>query len=97
MLLCEVLVFTHPQAVKQMKLIVLNNQGEGMSYVLSFAYQWFVCLFTNINLNRDVRRCIFDHFLLEGLPTFLKAALCFFDAIQPAIARTTLLCKNNMI
>lgn len=64
LLLCEVLAQTHPLSVKQIKLIVFNNGGEGISYVISFVLQWFVCLFTNTNLHRNVRRCIFDHFLL---------------------------------
>jgi len=81
LLLCEVIAHTHSQAVKQIKLIVWNNGGEGISYVLSFAFQWFVCLFTNSNIKRDIRRCIFDHYMLYGLPILLKASLCFFDVI----------------
>ncbi len=65
--------------------------------MISFVLQWFICLFTNTNLSRNVRRCIFDHFLLEGLPAFIKAALCFFDVIEPAIQGTTLLCNNKDI
>lgn len=63
-LLCEVLSQTHPQVVKVMRIVVKNNCGDGISLTTSFAIQWFVCLFTNTNLSRDMRRCIMDHFLL---------------------------------
>ena len=87
-LLCDTLGQTHPKAVKAMKLVAKNNGGEGISIITGFAIQWFVCLFTNSNIQRDMRRCILDHFMLDGMPVLLKAALCYFDAIEPKIARS---------
>jgi len=87
-LLCDTLSWTHPKAIKAMKLVAKNNGGEGISIITGFAIQWFVCLFTNTNLQRDMRRCILDHFMMDGMPVLLKAALCYFDTIEPKIART---------
>lgn len=86
-LLCDVLSQTHPQIIKIMKVVVKNNGGDGITLTTGFAIQWFICLYTNTNLSRDMRRCIMDHFLLEGLPALLKAALCYFDAIGPEITQ----------
>lgn len=80
-LICEVLTQTHPKVVQVMKIVVKNNGGEGMILTSGFVIQWLICLFTNTNLNREMRRCILDHFLIEGLPVLIKAALCYFDAI----------------
>jgi hypothetical protein len=85
-LFCEMLAQTHHDAVKVMKVVVKNNGGDGITLTTGFVIQWFVCLFTNTNLNRDVRRFIMDHFILDGIPAMLKVALGFFDAITPAIA-----------
>ena len=63
-LMCEVLAQTHPRVVKVMKTVVRNNGGDGITLTTGFLLQWFICLFANSNLRRDMRRCIFDHFLL---------------------------------
>ena len=86
-LVYEVLSQTHPKAVHTMKTVVKNNGGEGITLTTSFIFQWFVCFFTNSNLSRNMRRSILDHFLLEGLPALIKATLCYFDVIEPAISQ----------
>ena len=63
-MLCEVLTQTHPKVVQVMKKVAKNNGGDGIILITGFSIQWFVCLFVNTNLNRQMRRCIFDHFLL---------------------------------
>ena len=80
-LLCDVLAQTHPNVVHVMKRVAKNNNNDGIVLITGFTIQWFVCLFSNTNLNRNMRRCILDHFLLSGLPVLIKASLCYFDAI----------------
>lgn len=46
--------------------------------VFSHVLQWFVCLFTNTILNREIRKTIMDYFLLEGITVFFKASLAIF-------------------
>ena len=77
-----------------MKRVARNNGGEGIVLITGFTIQWFVCLFSNTNLQRKMRRCIFDHLLLEGLPALIKASLCYFDAIEPKISDVNQLCIN---
>ncbi len=55
--------------------------GESFLLTMSFVFQWFVCLFTNINLKRRMRLIIMDHFILEGVAVLFKAALAYFDKI----------------
>ena len=86
-LIYEILSQTHPRAVHSMKIVVRNNGGEGITLTTSFIFQWFVCFFTNANLARNMRRSIFDHFLLEGLPALITATLCYFDIIELAISK----------
>ena len=93
-LFCEMLAQTHPQAVQVMKIVVKNNGGDGITLTTGFVIQWFICLFTNTNLNRDIRRFILDHFIIDGIPALLKAALCFFDAISPAIVNIKYFCTS---
>ena len=79
----EVLQVTHPKAVTKMKQIIRHMDGEDRFIItVSFVFQWFVCLFTNVNLPRAARLAIFDRFLLEGMPEMFKAALAFFDVLQ---------------
>ena len=63
-LLCEILTQTHPKVVHVMKRVARNNGGDGIILITGFTIQWFVCLFSNTNLKRKMRRCIFDHLLL---------------------------------
>ena len=93
-LICEILTHTHPKVVEVMKRVAMNNGGDGIVLITGFTIQWFVCLFSNTNLQRDMRRCIIDHLLLEGLSTLIKASLCYFDAIEPKISEVNQLCKN---
>ena len=93
-LLCEILTQTHPKVVQVMRRVARNNGGDGIVLITGFTIQWFVCLFSNTNLKRQMRRCIFDHLLLEGLPVLIKASLCYFDAIEPEIGDVNQLCKS---
>jgi hypothetical protein len=89
-LLFEVLHLTHPRAVAKMKRIIRHMDGDDRFIVaLSFVFQWFVCLFTNVGLPRTVRTAIFDRFLLEGVPVMFKAALAFFDVLEEGILRVS--------
>lgn len=54
---------------------------------LSFVFQWFICIFTNINLNRNIRLRIMDHFMLEGVTVLFKSSLAFFDAMEESILK----------
>lgn len=96
---CEVLAQTHPQAVQVMKIVAKNSGSDGNGIVMttSFAIQWFICLFTKMCSKRNMCRAIMDHFILDGLPALLKAALCFFDTIQPAIAKVRFFCTIFVI
>ena len=80
-----------------MKRVAKNNNNDGIILITGFTIQWFVCLFSNTNLNRNIRRCILDHFLLDGLPVLVKASLCYFDAIQPQISQVSQLCTHILI
>jgi hypothetical protein len=87
-LLFEVLQLTHPRAVAKMKRIIRHMDGEDRFIItLSFVFQWFVCLFTNVNLPRPARIAIMDRFLLEGMPVLFKAALAFFDVLEEPIQK----------
>lgn len=71
-----------------MKRIIRHMEGDDRFIVaLSFVFQWFVCLFTNVNLPRAARTLIMDRFLLEGLPALFKAALAFFDVLEESILK----------
>jgi len=48
---------------------------------MSFAFQWFVCLMTNCNLDRRIRRVVLDYFMVEGVVAIFKGALCYFDQL----------------
>jgi hypothetical protein len=56
---------------------------------LSFVFQWFVCLFTNVSIKREVRLAIMDRFLLEGTPVLIKASLAFFDVLEEPIQKVS--------
>lgn len=48
-----------------MKNIIRHMESEDKFIVaMSFVFQWFICLFTNINLDRNIRLLIMDHFML---------------------------------
>ena len=84
----EVLQISHPRAVSKMKQIIRHMEGEDRFIItVSFVFQWFVCLFTNVNLPRSARLAIFDRFLLEGMPAMFKGALAFFDVLQEPIQK----------
>lgn len=84
-ILFEILHYTHPTVVKHMKRIILSMEQEGFMLTMSFVFQWFICLFTNVNLNRGIRLMIMDYFLLEGVTILFKAALAYFDVIEKTI------------
>lgn len=66
-----------------MRHIIKNMDGDNQFIItLSFVFQWFICLFTNINLSRKIRLKIMDHFLIEGVPILFKASLAFFDILE---------------
>lgn len=88
-ILFEILHHTHPQVVKKMKMIMKKMESEGFMLTMSFVFQWFVCLFTNTNLDRKLRLIIIDHFLLQGVTALFKAALAYFDVIEQAVANVS--------
>jgi hypothetical protein len=49
--------------------------------MVSFVLQWFVCLYTNENVNKQITRVIWDLFLLEGVIALFKGALAIFDLL----------------
>lgn len=54
---------------------------------MSFTFQWFVCLYTNGNIDPYVKIIIMDHFLLEGVVVLFKAALAYFDYLEDIILK----------
>jgi hypothetical protein len=60
---------------------------------MSFVFQWFICLFTNVNLSRSIRLRIMDHFLIEGVPVLFKVSLAFFDVMEESILKVSGICK----
>ena len=84
--LFQMLKHTHPKIVKKMRHIIKNMDGDNQFIItLSFVFQWFICLFTNINLSRKIRLKIMDHFLIEGVPILFKSSLAFFDILEQQI------------
>lgn len=89
-ILFEILHYTHPRVVRHMKHIMMTMEQDGFMMTMSFVFQWFICLFTNVNLKRNIRLIVMDYFLIEGITVLFKAALGYFDVIEKSIlsART---------
>ncbi len=81
-----------------MKHIIIHMGGEDRFIItMSFVFQWFICLFTNINLSRKIRLRIMDHFLVEGITVLFKASLAFFDILEPVILKVSTFGNSHII
>ena len=74
----ELLAQVKPKIYKKLQDLMKNFGGGSYMVVMSFVFQWFVCLFTNMSIHRNISRIIWDSLLLEGSVVFFKAALTFF-------------------
>jgi hypothetical protein len=81
-ILFEILAYTHEKVHKKMKSIIYKFQdgnSEGFMLTMSFTFQWFVCLFTNSNIKKNIQVIIMDYFIMEGVIALFKASLAIFD------------------
>jgi len=78
--LWEMISVKYPKIHQKLNFLIKEMDFSG-SYLCVFSHvlQWFVCLFTNTMLDREIRKTIMDYFLLEGITVFFKASLAIFE------------------
>ncbi len=64
-ILWEMIAVLYPNTHTKLTYLIKELNING-SYLCVFSHflQWFVCLFTNNNINRQIRKTIFDYFIL---------------------------------
>jgi hypothetical protein len=88
--LWEMVTVLFPKVHQKLMSLIRELDISG-SYLCVFSHfiQWFVCLFTNSSLNRNIRRVLFDYLLLEGITVLFKASIAFMGFLEPFILATS--------
>ena len=73
-----------PKIYTKLKELIAQMDGSHM-VVLSFAFQWFVCLFCNSSINKEITKVIWDFLLVDGCKVLFKAALVMIGMIENEI------------
>jgi len=79
-ILFEILDSLNPRLYRKLKDLIADADGSHAT-VMTHAFQWFVCLYTNNKINKVITKIIWDYLLIDGSIILFKAALAIISMV----------------